>query len=140
MKIDIPTDKKLVHEMTIPMRWGDMDAMGHMNNTVYFRFMEIARIDWFYSVGLPANPHGEGVVVVNAFCNFLRQFEYPADVQVRTFVSNPGHSSFDTWVTMERSDRPGVLHATGGATVVWVDFPAQQSRPLPEGLRALVSG
>jgi hypothetical protein len=40
MKIEIPERKKLVYEMTIPIRWGDMDAMGHVNNTSYFRYME----------------------------------------------------------------------------------------------------
>ncbi|WP_344868708.1 thioesterase family protein [Comamonas faecalis] len=124
--------------MTIPMRWGDMDAMGHMNNAVYFRFMETARIDWLTALGYGANPQGEGVVIVNAFCNFLHQFQYPSDVHVRTFISPPGRSSFDTWTTMERADRPGVLHSTGGATVCWVDFKAQKSAPLPQSLRDLL--
>ncbi len=51
MRIDIPDQKKLVFEMTIPIRWGDMDAMGHINNAVYFRYMETARIDWFRGIG-----------------------------------------------------------------------------------------
>ena len=50
MKIEIPDKKKLVHEMRFPVRWGDMDAMGHVNNTVYFRYLETARIDWLVSV------------------------------------------------------------------------------------------
>src|SRR5690606_26689659 len=62
MRIDIPEQKKLVHEMTIPMRWGDMDAMGHMNNTVYFRYMEIARLEWLMAIGCPPDPRGEGLV------------------------------------------------------------------------------
>lgn len=139
MKIDIPTEKKLVHEMHIPMRWGDMDAMGHMNNTVYFRFMEIARLEWLMAIGCPPDPRGHGLVIVNAFCNFIHQLEYPADVLVRSYVSNPGRSSFDTWATLERCDRPGVLCATGGATAVWVDFPAQKSIPLPERVQALLA-
>jgi len=40
-------ERKLVHVESIPVRWGDMDAMGHVNNTVYFRFMEQTRISWF---------------------------------------------------------------------------------------------
>ncbi|QEA11994.1 acyl-CoA thioesterase [Comamonas flocculans] len=139
MRIELPEEKKLVHQSTIPMRWGDMDAMGHLNNTVYFRYMEIARLDWLMAVGCPINPQGEGVVIANAFCNFIRQLEFPAEVLVRTYASNPGRSSFDTWAVMERSDQPGVVHATGGATVVWVDFPRQKSAPLPEHLRQLVS-
>jgi len=41
------TEKKLVHVERIPVRWGDMDAMAHVNNTVYFRYMEQTRISWF---------------------------------------------------------------------------------------------
>ncbi len=41
MRFDLPDRKKLVHEMIIPIRWGDMDAMGHVNNTLYFRYIEI---------------------------------------------------------------------------------------------------
>lgn len=139
MKIEIPEKKKLVYEMTIPIRWGDMDAMGHINNAVYFRYMETARIDWFTSAGLNPNPGGEGPVIVNAFCNFIRQFEYPGEIRIKTFVSNPGRTSVDSWHTMERTDQPGVISAAGGATIVWVDFPKQKSAPLPDWLRRIVA-
>ena len=46
MTFEIPENKKLVYEMSIPVRWGDMDAMGHLNNGTYFRYLETARIDW----------------------------------------------------------------------------------------------
>jgi acyl-CoA thioester hydrolase len=139
MKIEIPENKKLVYEMTVPIRWGDMDAMGHVNNTSYFRYLEIARIEWARSVGCEPDPKGEGIVIVNAFCNFYRQFEYPGDVLLKMYTSDPGRSSFESWGTMERSDTPGVICAAGGATTVWVDFPAQKSAPLPEWLRELIA-
>ena len=107
MRYEIPAKKKLVHEMRIPIRWGDMDGMNHVNNTVYFRYLEIARIDWMRSIGCQPDPNGEGPVIVNAFCNFYRQLEYPGDVLLKMFVSNPGRSSFESWGTMERADDPG---------------------------------
>ncbi len=140
MRIDLPERKKLVYEMVIPIRWGDMDAMGHINNTVYFRYMETARIDWLQSIGCQPDAQGEGVVIVNAFCNFHRQFEYPGEVLIKTYVSDPGRSSFESWATMEKVGEPGVFYATGGATTVWVDFPKQKSAPLPEWLRQIVAG
>ena len=90
------------------------------------------------SVGGPPNPEGEGMLIVNAFCNFYKQLEYPADVLVTMYVSDPGRSSFESWATIERTDQPGVISAAGGATMVWVDFPKQKSAPLPDWLRALV--
>ncbi|MDF2464738.1 MAG: acyl-CoA thioesterase [Ramlibacter sp.] len=139
MRIQIPERKKLVYEMSIPIRWGDMDAMNHLNNTTYFRYMETVRIDWMRSTGAAMDPQGEGIVIINAFCNFYRQLEYPGNVLAKMYATNPGSSSFETWVTMEREDSPGLLHAAGGATTVWVDYKAQKSRPLPDWLRALVS-
>ncbi len=139
MRIDIPEDKKLVHEMRIPIRWGDMDAMGHLNNGSYFRYMETARIDWMRSIGFQPDPKGEGMVIVNAFCNFYRQIEYPGDVLLRMYVSDPARTTFETWATMSLADTPEVICAAGGATTIWVDFPKQKAMALPDWLRALVS-
>ena len=136
MKIAIPEKKKLVHEMRIPIRWGDMDAMGHVNNTVYFRYLETIRIDWMRSIGCQPDPQGEGPVIVNAFCNFYKQLEYPGEVLIKMYVSDPARTTFESWGTMERADAPGVVHAAGGATTMWVNFPAQKSAPLPDWMRA----
>ncbi|MFZ9298496.1 MAG: acyl-CoA thioesterase [Hylemonella sp.] len=139
MKIEIPEKKKLVYQTRFPIRWGDMDSMGHVNNVMYFRYIESARIDWFRSVGVKTNPNGEGFVIVNAFCNFYKQFEYPADILLKLYVSDPGRATLETWATMERPEAPGVLHAAGGGTAIWVDFPRQKSIQLPDWLRALAA-
>ena len=138
MRIEIPEQKKLVYEMVIPIRWGDMDAMGHLNNGSYFRYMETIRIDWMRGAGCMPTPKGEGLVIVNAFCNFYKQLEYPGDVLAKMYVSDPGRSTFETWCTIERVDSPGLICAAGGATTIWVDFPAQKSKTLPDWLRQLI--
>jgi acyl-CoA thioester hydrolase len=138
MRFDLPDAKKLTLEMVIPIRWGDMDAMGHVNNTIYFRYMEIVRIEWLHKVGGAPDPGGEGPVIVNAFCNFIKQLEYPGDVLAKHYVANPGRSSLDTFITLERTDAPGVIYASGGAKTVWVNFPQQKSVPLPDSVRRLV--
>ena len=138
MRFDLPELKKLTLEMVIPIRWGDMDAMGHVNNTIYFRYMEIVRIEWLHQVGGKPDPSGDGPVIVNAFCNFIRQLEYPGDVLAKHYVAHPGRSSFETFITLERTDAPGVIYASGGAKTVWVNFPQQKSVPLPEAVRRIV--
>jgi acyl-CoA thioester hydrolase len=139
VRIEIPEHKRLVYSCTIPIRWGDMDAMGHLNNTSYFRYMETARIDWLQSFRALPDPAGEGVVIVNAFCNFYRQLEYPGDVQVQMYASDPARTTFETWTTMARSEDPQTICAAGGATTIWVDFPSQKAKTLPDWLRAQVS-
>ncbi len=139
MRFDLPEQKKLTLEMVIPIRWGDMDAMGHVNNTIYFRYMETVRIEWLHRVGGPPDLQGDGALIVNAFCNFIKQLEYPGDVLAKHYVANPGRSSFDTFITLERTDAPGVIYASGGAKTVWVNFPKQKSAPLPDWLRQIVA-
>ena len=138
MRLEIPAHKKFVYEMCFPIRWGDMDAMGHVNNVAYFRYMETVRIEWMMSVGADPDPAGQGPVIANAFCNYLIQLEYPGDVLAKLYLAKPGRSSFDMFLTLERVDLPGTIHANGGATTVWVDFPRQKSVPLPAWLRALI--
>ena len=139
MKIEIPEKKKLVYEMSIPIRWGDMDAMGHLNNGSYFRYLEIIRIEWMCAIGCAPDPKGEGPVIVNAFCNFYRQLEYPGNVLLKMYVSDAARTTFETWATIARADQPGEVCAAGGATTIWVDFPAQKARALPDWLRELVT-
>jgi acyl-CoA thioester hydrolase len=135
MRFELPADKKLVFEMQMPMRWGDMDAMGHINNTLYFRYMEVVRLEWLFKSGVSMGNQGEGPVIINAFCNFLRQLHYPGDVRVTLFVANPGRSSFDTFHTIERVDQPGEIYAEGGACTVWTDYAAKKSAPMPDWFR-----
>ena len=137
MRFDLPDEKTLTHEMVIQIRWGDMDAMNHVNNTIYFRYMESTRLEWLFKIGgvRDADGNGNGPVIVNAFCNFIKQLEYPGDVIVKHYVGEVGRSSFDTYLTIERTDQPGVICASGGAKTVWVNYAQQKSVPLPNAVR-----
>jgi acyl-CoA thioester hydrolase len=127
--------------MRMPIRWGDMDMMGHVNNTVYFRYIESARIAWLEEVGGVPDPAGIGPVIVNAHCSFLKQLKYPGDIEVSTYVGPPGRSSFEVSheIRLVGPDgQAGAIHAEGGAKVVWVDIAAEKSVPLPDRVRELL--
>ena len=139
MRIELPELTRPNFEMTIPIRWGDMDAYGHVNNTVYFRYLETVRIEWLRSAGAGMVQEGTGPIVVNAFCNFYQQLEYPGDILARHYVANPGRSSFDAFVTLAKASQPDVVCAAGGSTTVWVDFQQQKSVPLPAHVAELLA-
>ena len=110
-----------------------MDAMGHVNNTVYFRYMEQARISWFDALV----PEGEawkstGIVVANASCNFKRAMTYPGTVEVKVYTDPPGGSSvathYEMWID-------GELYADGAAMVVFIDMQRQKATRIPEDIR-----
>lgn len=120
----------------IPIRWGDMDAFGHVNNTVYFRYMEQGRIEWLDAILDGRSVPGQGPVIVNASMNFLRQLHYPGRLLGRTLCAAPGRSSVETRFELRRSDEPEVLIADGASKLVWVDYAAGRSVPWPDWLRA----
>lgn len=121
MRLEIPEHKILVHQLELPILWGDMDALGHVNNTVYFRYMEQARVSWIQAISGSVGGEGEGPVIANDFFNFYRPVVFPGTVTIKLYVADPGRTSIDTFVTVERSDEPGAPHAAGGATLVWVN-------------------
>jgi acyl-CoA thioester hydrolase len=129
--------RKLVHVENIPVRWGDMDAMGHVNNTVYFRYMEQARIGWFDSL----LPRGEAwntvsLVIVNASCNFRKPINYPGTVEVKVFAGEPGGSSVETFYELAVN---GELYSDGAAKVVFVDAEKQKPLRIPDSIRKLLA-
>ena len=132
MRIVIPEDRKLVHEMITPIRWGDMDAYGHVNNTIYFRYMEQARVEWITSLGYQVAPGRESMLMMNGFCNFYKQLSYPGDLILKTSIGAIGRTSMDVFTSMALTSTPNEEVAIGGATMVWVDLTTNKSAPWPE--------
>jgi acyl-CoA thioester hydrolase len=130
--------RKLVHTTLIPVRWGDMDAMGHVNNTVYFRYAEQSRIEWLESLGFALDSgQQQAAVIVNASCTFFVPIAYPATVEVKHFAGKPGRSSVPTYYEM-RVVGDDALYAEGAAKLVWFDPACGKSMPLPERIRRLL--
>jgi acyl-CoA thioester hydrolase len=129
--------RKLVYSTQIPIRWGDMDAYQHVNNTVYFRYAEQARVEWLEHVGYTVLPQGTAPVVINASCTFLLPMNYPGTVDLRLYSGVPGRSSFETYYEM-RLAGDDKLYCEGQAKVVWMDPATGKSVPIPEVLRKLL--
>jgi acyl-CoA thioester hydrolase len=126
---------RLAHIERIPIRWGDMDAMGHVNNTVYFRYMEQTRISWFDALAPEAEAWGSaGVVIANASCNFRRPLTYPGTVEVRLSIGRIGGSSVPTYYELRVDDDPAVC-ADGSAVVVFIGMQSQKPVRIPETIR-----
>ena len=126
--------RKLVLTSVIPIRWGDMDALGHVNNTVYFRYMEQVRVEWIEQMGYPIDAkREETVVVVNASCTFLQPLTYPGSIECRMFVGTPGRSSLPTFYELRKCGADA-LYAEGAAKMVWMSTATGRSAPLPAAI------
>jgi acyl-CoA thioester hydrolase len=117
-----------VFRCLIPVRWGDLDALVHVNNTVYFRYFEEARVQLFERAGmsLPADRVG---VLAHASCDFLRPLHYPCTVVVNLEVARIGRSSLELNVSIEVEGQPGVVYAKGRNVMVSTDGNTGKSSP-----------
>ena len=114
-----------------------MDAFGHVNNTVYFRYMEQARIEWFaaHAPRYTATDADEGSVIVNASCDFLLPLVYPGELEVRMFLGEPRRSSIDSYYEIWNDGRK---FADGASRIVWIRRSTGRSTPLPDIIKALL--
>lgn len=119
----------------IPVRWGDMDAYGHVNNTLYFRYFEEARFMWMLEKGVPLKSDTHPVVVTIG-CTFLRPLFYPETLRIDIFISEPGRSSFMVKYKVYTSSQLDAPAAEGYSKVVWVGSSDGRSVPLPALVRA----
>ncbi len=124
----------LLHTELIPIRWGDMDAMRHVNNTIYFRYMEQARITWIDAMRDALLAEGAGTVVASTGCNFRRPLTYPGTVEVRVFAGRVGRSSVTTLYEMRMQGEEAV-YADGEAVVVWINMASGKAVRVPLAIR-----
>ena len=131
---------KLLTTFVTKIRWADMDALGHVNNAMYFRYFEQTRMDWYDDLNQsPLGATRNGMVIVNAFCEFLKPVVYPATIRIDMFGGEPGRSSFDSFYELfvEGDDS---VSAKGSAKIVWIDTSIGRSIPLPSTVIELLPG
>jgi acyl-CoA thioester hydrolase len=136
--MQLSRSRKLVHTALIPIRWGDMDAYNHVNNTIYFRYMEQARVEYLEGLGYSIRPQGTAPVIINTGCTFLLPLTYPGLVEVQMFLCAPGRSSIASIYEI-RLQGDATLYASGEAKIVWTDMASGKSVPIPEALREQLS-
>ena len=119
----------------VPVAWGDMDAFGHVNNTIYFRWFESGRIHYFGLAGvLGRGAPTDGPILANAECQFLLPLAYPDTVEIRTRVTQLGNSSFTMRYEVTSRSHADIA-ARGTGIVVWYDYKNARKAPVPDWLR-----
>jgi acyl-CoA thioester hydrolase len=120
----------------IPVAWGDMDAFGHVNNTVYLRWFESARIAFFHAAAMPHQRVAltQAPILARTSCTFELPLAFPDTVRVLAWVDRIGTKSFTMRyeVHSRAHDRRA---AYGDAAVVWYDYSSAQSAPISDELR-----
>jgi acyl-CoA thioester hydrolase len=128
------TEQALRHRIAV--RWSDMDALGHVNNSRYFTYLEEARLAWFESLPEPWYDDKKSPVVARASCDFRLPITENGTVLVTSRPGPPGNSSLTlhSEITDEADER---TFAVAEIVLVWIDRESGRACPLPEALRRL---
>jgi acyl-CoA thioester hydrolase len=126
-------------ETVVPVRWADIDADGHVNNTVMLRVAEEARMQWAAALGLEHRSPDRMPIVASVGCSFQAAVHYPGRLRVRLSCPRVGRTSLSLAFSIDVLDAAGAARpcASACAIWVWVDKETRRPVPMPDALRAL---
>jgi acyl-CoA thioester hydrolase len=132
-----------VAPVTIQQRvaWGELDALGHVNHTVFLRWWENARFAWFEHVGIAAIMRASqgrvGPILARIDCNYRAPVGFPDTIRASVQCLELGKSSM-TLRCFVGSQAKQQIVAEGEKVIVWMDYAAGKPEPVPEVVRAAI--
>lgn len=125
----------MTHTSRVPLRWSDLDALGHVNNAVYLTLCEQARTEALEAL-MPDGWAGVSApVLVSAGLVFRRPITRTGVAVVEATFDAPGRTSLATRYAVSLEGDDGGVCAEGEATLVWVDVATGRPVPVPDALR-----
>ncbi|HLO58739.1 MAG TPA: thioesterase family protein [Bacteroidales bacterium] len=116
----------------ITPRFGDIDGLGHVNNNVVPTWFETARNPFFRYFNKDLDLKQWNLILARFEVDFLNQMYYGRDVEIRSWVTRLGRSSFEIYQEAWQDDKIG---AKGKAVLVHFDFAEQKSVPVPGDIK-----
>ena len=132
--------------LELPILWGDMDALRHVNNARYFAWFEAARIAYFDQLrtalegaGAPAGLGEVGPILASTSCDYLRPVTYPGKILVGCRVTEIGRSSLRMDYGVARAETPDEPSARGTSVVVLIRYATAEKVRVPDDVRAAIN-
>jgi acyl-CoA thioester hydrolase len=127
-------NEKILFQMPLALRWRDLDAFNHVNNSNFLTYLEEARIRWFDSLGEEWVTDKVAPLLAAVQINYRQPIPYPSDVVVELFAERIGNTS----VTLGHrimSENGAILYADGHVVMVWIDRASGRPTSLPDAVR-----
>ena len=123
----------------LPVQWGDMDSLGHVNNVVYLRWFESARMEYLARAGLwDRKAEGIGPILARQTIDYRLPLEYPDTVRVACTVTKLGRTSINLAMRLRSKQHDRAIAAEGEAVLVMVAYKTGEKIPLTEELKRKV--
>ena len=120
----------------LSVRWRDLDAFNHVNNSKYLSYLEEARLRWMLTIPGMGLDDDVAPVVAASNLNYRRPIGWPGDVVIELFVERLGTTSVAIGHRIVDASEGGVTYCDGNVVMVWIDRTSGRAAPLPEAVRA----
>jgi len=133
-----PANREDFHHWTkLKVRWGDTDALGHVNNANYFSYMEVGRLSYMSDLGhfRLLQDKKTGPVLAHIECDFRQEIKYPSSLQIGTRVTELRTRSYVMQHGIFMDTQESSI-ADGSSVIVWIDYALKKALPLPDTIRA----
>ena len=129
-----PDNRTALFRMPIALRWRDLDAFNHVNNSNFMTYLEEARIRWFESLDEEWVTERTAPLLAAVQMNYRVPIPYPAEVIVELFADRVGNSSVTIGHRIASMDG-NVLYADGHVVMVWINRASGRPTALPDSVR-----
>ncbi len=126
--------------VVLDVRFRDLDAMGHVNNSVYFTYFEEGRKYFFHHIMQSKSIRDFPFVIAHAACDYLRPARLSDPLRLALWVSEMGDKSFTLHYRLIHREDPSVLFARGKTVQVGYDYRNNRSMPISDDLRVKLAG
>src|SRR5262249_47530501 len=122
--------------VVLPVVWGEMDSYRHVNNVVYFRYFESARLEYFRTMDWfeYENVTGVGPILASTEAKFRKALTYPDTISVGARVPTLGEDRF-TMLYRLVSHRLGAIAAEGQGVIVAYNYREGKKTTIPDEVR-----
>jgi acyl-CoA thioester hydrolase len=125
---------KSLYKIEMDIRWGDLDAFNHVNNTGYLRFIEEARVTWFKSLVDNWADADCAPILAAIQNNYKKPISWPEKIHVELFCEHIGTKSLKLAHRITSTSDADIVYADGHTIMVWVNATSGSTVPLPENV------
>jgi acyl-CoA thioester hydrolase len=136
---DVPTRRQLI-QVDMPVRWRDLDAFSHVNNSTFLTYIEEARLQWFQSLPGPWLSEDIAPVLAATHVNYRRPIEWPERLVVELFADRIGNTSLTIGHRILSARDAEIVYSDGHSVLVWIDRHGGRPASLPEAVRRACEG
>ena len=123
----------------VNLRYGDTDALGHINNAVYVQLLESGRCELLFPAATDSIAGaGRTFVIVNIIVNFKAEMHFPGVAQVGTAVQSFGRSSVKIFQAVYKDAQDPTCYCTSESTIVLIDQATRKAIPIDDALRKMI--